>query len=54
MDWRQEAAEKLLQYEVRRQALESIPAEIRRLELDYTGLRASAAASRHSSRTSRA
>lgn len=42
MDWKQEAAEKLLQYEVRRQALESIPAEIKRLELDYSGLRASA------------
>ncbi len=43
MDWRQEAAEKLTQYEARRQALENIPAEIRRLELDYTALRASAA-----------
>ena len=43
MDWKQEAAEKLTQYEARRQALESIPAEIRRLELDYSGLRASAA-----------
>ena len=39
MDWKQEAAEKLLQYEARRQSLESIPAEIRRLELDYTALR---------------
>ena len=43
MDWRQEAAEKLSQYEARRQSLESIPAEIRRLELDYTSLRSSAA-----------
>ena len=41
MDWKQEAAEKLMQYEARRQSLESIPAEIRRLELDYTALRAS-------------
>ena len=39
MDWKQEAAEKLLQYEARRQSLESIPAEIRRLELDYAALR---------------
>ena len=43
MDWRQEAAEKLSQYEARRQSLESIPAEIHRLELDYTSLRSSAA-----------
>ena len=41
MDWKQEAADKLMQYEVRRQSLESIPAEIKRLELDYTALRAS-------------
>ena len=41
MDWKQEAAEKLLQYEVRRQSLENIPAEIRRLEQDYSALRAS-------------
>ncbi len=39
MDWKQEAAEKLLEYEARRQSLESIPAEIKRLELDYTALR---------------
>lgn len=41
MDWKQEAAEKLLEYEVRRQSLESIPAEIKRLELDYAALRSS-------------
>ena len=41
MDWKQEAAEKLTQYEARRQSLENIPAEIRRLELDYTALRTS-------------
>ncbi len=41
MDWKQEAADKLMQYEVRRQSLESIPAEIKRLELDYTALRSS-------------
>ena len=39
MDWKQEAAEKLMQYEVRRQSLENIPAEIRRLEQDYAALR---------------
>ena len=43
MDWKQEAADKLLQYEARRQSLENIPAEIRRLELDYTSLRSSTA-----------
>ena len=42
MDWKQEAAEKLTQYEARRQSLENIPAEIRRLEQDYTALRTSA------------
>ena len=41
MDWKQEAADKLLQYEARRQSLENIPAEIKRLELDYAGLRSS-------------
>ena len=40
MDWKREAADKLRCYEVRRQALESIPLEIERLELAYTGLRA--------------
>ena len=44
MDWKQEAADKLMQYEARRQSLENIPAEIRRLELDYTSLRSSTAA----------
>ncbi len=41
MDWRQEAEEKLLQYEFKRQALVNIPAEIRRLEADYTSIRSS-------------
>ena len=41
MDWKQEAADKLMQYEVRRQALENIPAEIKRLEQDYRSLRSS-------------
>ena len=41
MDWKQEAAEKLLQYEARRQSLENIPAEIHRLEIDYASLRSS-------------
>ena len=41
MDWKQEAAEKLLQYEARRQSLDSIPAEIHRLEVDYAALRSS-------------
>ncbi len=41
MDWKQEAADKLMQYEARRQSLENIPAEIKRLELDYRALRAS-------------
>ena len=43
MDWKQEAADKLMQYEARRKSLENIPAEIRRLELDYTSLRSSTA-----------
>lgn len=43
MDWKKEAAEKLMEYEARRKALESIPQEIHRLELDYTGLRSSSA-----------
>lgn len=43
MDWKQEAADKLTQYEMRRRALENIPAEIRRLEQDYRSLRSSVA-----------
>lgn len=42
MDWKQEAADKLLQYEARRQAVGNIQEEIMRLELDYSGLRAAA------------
>lgn len=40
MDWKKEAAEKLMEYEARRRAIESIPQEIRALELDYEALRA--------------
>ena len=43
MDWKQEAMDKLTQYEARRRSLEAIPEEIRRLELDYTALRATSA-----------
>ena len=39
MNWKKEAIEKLLEYGVRRQALENIPEEIRRLELDYRTMR---------------
>lgn len=39
MDWKYEAIEKLKLYEARKAALENIPAEIRRLELDYAGIR---------------
>ena len=43
MDWKQEAVDKLQQYEARQQALNSIPEEIRRLEIENIGIRASAA-----------
>ena len=43
MDWKQEATEKLREYEVRRKALENIPEEIKRLELEYTSIRSSMA-----------
>ena len=41
MEWKQEAIEKLMQYKYRRQALENIPAEIKRLEQDYQSIRSS-------------
>lgn len=39
MDWKREAIDKLKCYEVRREALENIPKEIKRLESVYTGIR---------------
>ena len=39
MNWKNEAMDKLKNYEVHRQALESIPQEIKRLELIRTGIR---------------
>lgn len=39
MDWKYEAREKLMDYEAKRQALENIPTEIRRLELEYGSIR---------------
>lgn len=39
MDWKREAIDKLKYYEVRREALENIPKEIKRLESAYTGIR---------------
>lgn len=42
MDWKREALEKLWNYEAMKSALENIPAEIHRLELDYTSIRSSA------------
>lgn len=39
MNWRREAIEKLRNYEAHKQALESLPKEIRRLESAYTGIR---------------
>ncbi|MDE6590070.1 MAG: hypothetical protein K2K53_06960 [Oscillospiraceae bacterium] len=42
MDWKREAIDKLKNYEARRAALESIPTEIKRLELAYAGIRSAA------------
>lgn len=42
MDWKSEAKGKLLEYETRRCALESIPAELRRLELEACSIRSAA------------
>ena len=39
MNWKNEAMDKLKNYEVHRQALESIPQEIKRLESVWTGIR---------------
>ncbi len=39
MNWKREAVDKLKNYEVHRQALESIPQEIKRLESVWTGIR---------------
>ncbi len=43
MDWKREAVEKLRQYEAKKQALESIPAEIARLESKATSIRSATA-----------
>lgn len=40
MDWKQEAIEKLRDYEANRKALENIPLELERLGAAYTGIRA--------------
>ncbi len=42
MNWVSEALDKLRTYEARKTALESIPAEIQRLELDYANIRSAA------------
>ncbi|MCI8843864.1 MAG: DUF1492 domain-containing protein [Oscillospiraceae bacterium] len=39
MNWKREAVDKLKNYEVHRQALDSIPQEIKRLESAWTGIR---------------
>ena len=39
MDWKQEAVDKLQQYEARQQALDSIPEEIKRLEIENVSIR---------------
>lgn len=39
MNWKREAADKLRNYEAHRQALRSIPQEIKRLESAYAGIR---------------
>ena len=40
MDWKQEAIEKLRNYEAHKKALDSIPLELGRLEAAYAGIRA--------------
>lgn len=40
MDWKQEAIDKLRDYEAHKKALESIPLELERLGAAYTGIRA--------------
>ena len=39
MNWKREAADKLRNYEAHKQAIESIPKEIKRLESSYAGIR---------------
>ncbi len=39
MNWKREAIDKMKNYEAHREALESIPKEIKRLELAYAGIR---------------
>ena len=39
MNWKREAVDKLKNYEARREALENIPKEIKRLESAYAGIR---------------
>ena len=41
MDWKNEAVDQLQQYEARQQALDSIPEEIRRLEIENASIRSS-------------
>ena len=41
VDWKHEAVSKLRDLTAKRQALENIPAEIKRLELEYAGIRSS-------------
>lgn len=39
MNWKREAIDKLRNYDVHKQAIESVPKEIKRLEVQYTGIR---------------
>ena len=39
MNWKREAIDKLRNYDVHKQAIESIPMEIKRLEVKYTSIR---------------
>lgn len=39
MNWKREAIDKLKNYEAHQKALETIPQEIRRLEIGYTSIR---------------
>lgn len=43
MDWKREAIEKLKEYQAKRQALESIPLEIARIESNMTSIRSGSA-----------
>ena len=42
MNWQREAIDKLKNYEAHQKALETIPKEIRRLEIGYTSIRSAA------------